>query len=66
MHRHRSLVRERERERCEDLERPVEGGEMTRAFLTRQSKNNSKRFSIGCILTIDENFLSLLLATIFA
>jgi hypothetical protein len=52
----------RERERCEDLERPVEGGEgeMTRVFLTRQSKNNSKRFSIGCILTIDKNFLLLL------
>ena len=57
---HRSLVRERER--CEDLERPVEGGEMTRVFLTRQSKNNSKRFSIGCILTIDKK---LPFATVF-
>ena len=55
---HRSLVRERER--CEDLERPVEGGEMTRVFLSRQSKNDPKRFSIGCILTIDKNFLLLL------
>jgi hypothetical protein len=53
-------VRERERERCEDLERPVEGEEMTRVFLTRQSKNGPKRFSIGCILTIDKNFLLLL------
>ena len=51
-----------ERERCEDLERPVEGGEMTRVFLTRQSKNNSKRFSIGCILTIDKK---LPFATVF-
>jgi hypothetical protein len=32
---------------------PSKGGEMTRVFLTRQSKNNSKRFSIGCILTVD-------------
>jgi hypothetical protein len=51
---------EREREKCEDLERPVEGGEMTRVFLSRQSKNDPKRFSIGCILTIDKNFLLLL------
>jgi hypothetical protein len=62
---HRSLVRERER--CEDLERPVEGGEMTRVFLTRQSKNNSKRFSIGCgcILTTDKNFHLLLFFNCF-
>ncbi len=50
----------RERERCENLERPVEGGEMTRVFLSRQSKNNPKRLFIGCILTIlDKNFLLL-------
>ncbi len=47
--------------KSEDLERPVEGGEMTRVFLSRQSKNDPKRFSIGCILTIDKNFLLLLL-----
>ncbi len=35
---------ERERERCEDLERPVEGGEMTRVFLSRQSKMILKGF----------------------
>jgi hypothetical protein len=35
---------ERERDVCEDLERSVEGGEMTRVFLAGQSKNDSKRF----------------------
>jgi hypothetical protein len=57
---HAQVSGERERERCEDLERPVEGGEMTRVFLSRQSKNDPKGFSIGCILTIDKNFLLLL------
>jgi hypothetical protein len=37
---------------------------MTRVFLSRQSKNDPKRFSIGCILTIyknkNKNFLLLL------
>ncbi len=39
----------RERERCEDLDRPVEGGEMTRVFLARQSKTILKGFLLDVI-----------------
>jgi hypothetical protein len=40
---HAQVSGERERERCEDLERPVRG-EMTRVFLSRQSKTILKGF----------------------
>jgi hypothetical protein len=51
----RAQVSGRERERdvkCEDLERPVEGrrGRDDKSVLSRQSKNDPKRFSIGCML----------------
>jgi hypothetical protein len=49
-----------ERERDVKISSALRRGEMTRVFLSRQSKNNPKRFSIGCILTIDKNFLLLL------